>query len=106
MATVTDPVCGMQVDPATAPARIVHADHTHYFCSEMCKTKFQADPARYGDTHMAHGHAHPHAGDAGGMERHEPPRTTSGDVTSPKFGSAGSGGLEFERIPEQHDHDK
>lgn len=30
-----------------------------------------------------------------------PPRTTTGKVTSPKFGSAGSGGLELEPGPER-----
>jgi hypothetical protein len=28
--------------------------------------------------------------------RNEPPRTTTGPITSPKFGSAGSGGAELE----------
>lgn len=28
-----------------------------------------------------------------------PPHTTTGKITSPKFGSAGSGGLEFEPAP-------
>lgn len=37
------------------------------------------------------------------LERHEPPYTTTRNFTAPKFGSAGSGGLEYERIPEQHD---
>jgi hypothetical protein len=30
-----------------------------------------------------------------------PPRTTTGKITSPKFGSAGSGGLELEPGPER-----
>jgi len=30
-----------------------------------------------------------------------PPRTTKGNFTSPKFGSAGSGGAEFEPGPER-----
>lgn len=30
-----------------------------------------------------------------------PPRTTSGNITSPKFGSAGSGGAELEPGPER-----
>ncbi|MDB4948928.1 MAG: heavy metal translocating P-type ATPase [Gemmatimonadetes bacterium] len=98
MAMATDPVCGMQVDTETAPERIAHGDHTHYFCSAECKAKFQADPARYGDAHAAGGH-----GAGGGMERHEPPYTTSGGITAPKFGSAGSGGLEYEPLPEAHD---
>lgn len=39
------------------------------------------------------------------LERHEPPRTTTGVMTAPKFGSAGSGGLEYERLPERHGPD-
>jgi hypothetical protein len=37
-------------------------------------------------------------GDAKSTERDEknPPHTTTGPITSPKFGSAGSGGAEFE----------
>jgi Cu+-exporting ATPase len=42
-----DPVCGMSVDPATAKHRTDHAGETHYFCSAGCRTKFDADPARY-----------------------------------------------------------
>ena len=38
-------------------------------------------------------------------ERHEPPHTTKGGVTAPKFGSAGSGGAEYEQVPEQHDEE-
>ena len=45
--SVTDPVCGMAVDPATSPHRIVHDGATHHFCSAGCLAKFQADPARY-----------------------------------------------------------
>jgi len=44
---VTDPVCGMAVDPATAKHQLVAKGHTHYFCSAACKAKFEADPERY-----------------------------------------------------------
>lgn len=36
-------------------------------------------------------------------ERHEPPYTKSGGFVAPKFGAAGSGGAEYERLPESHD---
>jgi uncharacterized membrane protein YraQ (UPF0718 family)/YHS domain-containing protein len=36
---VTDPVCGMRVDRATA-VRVEHAGQTHYFCSEHCAARF------------------------------------------------------------------
>jgi Cu+-exporting ATPase len=45
--TVKDPVCGMDVDPHTAKHRAEHAGRTYYFCSEGCRTKFMASPARY-----------------------------------------------------------
>ncbi len=44
---VTDPVCGMGVDPATSKHRFDHAGTTHHFCSAGCRTKFAADPAAY-----------------------------------------------------------
>jgi xanthine dehydrogenase accessory factor len=42
-----DPVCGMTVDPATTPHRIVHGGRTFWFCSSACADGFQAEPARY-----------------------------------------------------------
>ena len=45
--TVTDVVCGMQVDPATTAHHARHEGQDHYFCSEGCRRRFQADPARY-----------------------------------------------------------
>ena len=42
-----DVVCGMQVDPAKAASSSQYNGKTFYFCSKGCKTKFDADPARY-----------------------------------------------------------
>mgnify|MGYP001764792961 CR=1 FL=1 len=44
---VTDPVCGMSVDPATTPHVATHGGSHYYFCSAGCRAKFEADPARY-----------------------------------------------------------
>src|SRR5580704_7177382 len=44
-----DPVCGMAVDPQTAKHRHRHENHTYYFCSVGCRTKFAAAPAKYLD---------------------------------------------------------
>jgi Cu+-exporting ATPase len=41
-----DPVCGMTADPRTA-RQAGHHGATYYFCSEVCRTKFLADPDRY-----------------------------------------------------------
>jgi YHS domain-containing protein len=42
-----DVVCGMQVDPAKAAATSEYQGKTYYFCAKICKTKFDADPAKY-----------------------------------------------------------
>jgi Cu+-exporting ATPase len=44
---VSDPVCGMTVDPATARHSAEHEGKTYYFCSETCRGKFGDDPAAY-----------------------------------------------------------
>ena len=44
---MTDPVCGMKVNPATSKHRFDHAGTTYHFCSAGCRTKFEADPAKY-----------------------------------------------------------
>lgn len=43
----TDPVCGMQVEKANAPARRQHEGETYHFCSEGCADAFERDPGRY-----------------------------------------------------------
>ena len=37
-----DPVCGMMVDTATAPAKGTYDGETVYFCAEACKKTFEA----------------------------------------------------------------
>jgi P-type Cu+ transporter len=46
-ATVTDPVCGMTVDPATSRHRFEHDGVTFHFCCAGCRDKFSADPGKY-----------------------------------------------------------
>src|SRR5262245_27577692 len=43
-AAVTDPVCGMRVDPQGARYTLQHAGQTWYFCSARCRERFQAAP--------------------------------------------------------------
>ncbi|MFF4576651.1 heavy metal translocating P-type ATPase [Streptomyces sp. NPDC001410] len=45
--TVTDPVCGMQIDPATAAEQRDTPDGTLYFCSAHCADAYDAEPGRY-----------------------------------------------------------
>ena len=42
-----DPVCGMQVRTADAPARVRHQGHTVFFCSDRCRDRFSADPGAF-----------------------------------------------------------
>ena len=46
-ATVTDPVCGMSIDPHTAAGHATHEGVDYSFCSDDCQTDFLADPAHY-----------------------------------------------------------
>ncbi|MEN8653714.1 heavy metal translocating P-type ATPase [Streptomyces sp. 21So2-11] len=45
--TVTDLVCGMQIDPDAAAERHVMDGRWYYFCSAGCAATFCADPDRY-----------------------------------------------------------
>ena len=56
---VKDPVCGMTVDPHSAKHRAEHNGHPYYFCSNGCRTKFEADPAHYLDPASAAATAEP-----------------------------------------------
>ena len=42
-----DPVCLMDVDPATARHSVEHNGRTIYFCAASCKRQFLADPDAY-----------------------------------------------------------
>lgn len=44
---VKDPVCGMDVDPVTTKHKTEHNGAAFFFCSASCRTKFEADPAKY-----------------------------------------------------------
>ena len=42
-----DPVCGMNVNPATTKHIYDHGRKNYYFCCAPCVEKFKADPAKY-----------------------------------------------------------
>jgi P-type Cu+ transporter len=44
---VKDPVCNMDVDPATARGSSEYKGQTYYFCSPGCVKRFNADPEKY-----------------------------------------------------------
>jgi len=41
------PVCGMDVDEKTAPAKTEYKGKTYYFCALGCKVAFEKEPERY-----------------------------------------------------------
>ena len=47
MATVKDPVCGMEIDPKEAAATSDYEGTTYYFCAIACKERFDAEPAKF-----------------------------------------------------------
>ncbi len=58
-----DPVCGMQVRIADAPASSRSRSTAYFFCSDKCKERFDADPKRYASapgTAPIHDHNHDH----------------------------------------------
>ena len=83
MSQAKDPVCGKMIEIRDAAVRTTYESHEVHFCSEECHRAFEAAPEQY--------------------ERHEPPFTVKGGFTAPKFGSAASGGLEHEPVPERHE---
>lgn len=44
---VTDPVCGMKIEPAKAHELYEYGSHLYHFCSASCATKFKDDPEHY-----------------------------------------------------------
>jgi uncharacterized protein len=45
--TALDPVCGMQVDLANAPASHLYGSEQYHFCSDHCRDRFAASPQRF-----------------------------------------------------------
>jgi YHS domain-containing protein len=88
MSQVKDPVCGRTVDSDEAAWTATYESRGYFFCSDKCRLTFVANPE-----------------DFVRAERHEPPYTESHGFIAPKFGSAGSGGLEHEPVPEMHDEE-
>ncbi|MEM2106019.1 MAG: heavy metal translocating P-type ATPase, partial [Candidatus Bathyarchaeia archaeon] len=44
---VTDPVCGMRIEPETAYSKIEYDGRTVYFCSKHCEEEFKKNPKKY-----------------------------------------------------------
>jgi YHS domain-containing protein len=80
MASVKDPVCGMVIDSEAAAGSSTYVEQVYYFCSTECKREFDSHPKNYA----------------------EPRFTKTGPIVAPKFGSASSGGGEYEPLPDEN----
>ena len=63
---VQDPVCGMDVDPATSENHLELDGHDYDFCSAGCLATFEADPTAY-----LGGATRPEQRPAGGHDGHD-----------------------------------
>ncbi|MBD3945886.1 heavy metal translocating P-type ATPase [Nocardioides ganghwensis] len=79
---ITDPVCGMSVDPTATEHTLTHDGREFYFCSASCKDKFQATPDRYAshDQHDHAGNAHDRGGHAATASGTAPPTPGDGEA--------------------------
>lgn len=57
---VTDPVCGMKLDPVGAVS-VDHGGATYWFCEQACAETFRGDPDRWTTSAPL---SHDHAGDS------------------------------------------
>lgn len=78
MQSVKDPVCGMLIDVETAAGSTTYEEQIYYFCLTECKREFDQNPKKYA----------------------EPRFTKTGPLVAPKFGSATTGGGEYEPLPD------
>jgi heavy metal translocating P-type ATPase len=76
--TVKDPVCGMDVNPATSTLTAAHEGETFHFCSAGCQSKFEANPDQYAG-HADHNHQDHAAHDAAEV----PPGAEVAEYTCP-----------------------
>ena len=45
--TVTDPVCGMAVNPQSIAFVSTHKNIAYHFCAEACRSAFDKNPEKY-----------------------------------------------------------
>jgi YHS domain-containing protein len=95
-----DPVCGMVVDTESAVAHSSFLEADYFFCSTACQRTFETRPEQFLSESQSLGD------DASAVQakvHNDPPFTEAGGIVSPMFGSAGSGGAEYERIRKEPD---
>jgi YHS domain-containing protein len=56
MEMAKDPVCKMEVDEKTAPAKYEYKGKVYYFCAPGCKQAFVRNPEKYPESKGTHEH--------------------------------------------------
>lgn len=80
---VIDPVCGMRVNPDTAPFQSTYNSDTIYFCNLRCKEKFDANPSHFVDKLGASSSTGGSSSSAGGSPKTSSPGGSSQTFTAP-----------------------
>lgn len=44
---ITDPVCGMKVNPNKTDLVVTFQGDSHYFCAEACRDAFEKNPIKF-----------------------------------------------------------
>lgn len=83
--TVTDPVCGMEVNPSAAAGKSMHSGTEYYFCSTGCKQKFDKAPEQFANSAAARQEKPAlEVGQQGGIAAREPrPKQAKAEYTCP-----------------------
>ena len=53
---VKDPVCGREIEPATAYSKTEYDNEMFYFCSKHCSEEFNKNPKKYTSKKNEHKH--------------------------------------------------
>ena len=103
---MTDPICGMEVEPSKAAGKHVYNGQSYYFCSHHCLAKFKEDPEKFlmapASGHAAHGHGHayehaaPHAPQSDKIEQANYVCPMDPEVRESKPGSCPKCGMALE----------
>lgn len=90
LSKVTDPVCGMTIDPASAAGSTSYKGVTYWFCSKGCLVKFEADPEKFLSSKPAAPVAHgdPHENEVEYVCPMDPEVHQMGPGSCPKCGMA------------------
>src|SRR5574341_1480423 len=103
---MTDPICGMSVEPEQAAGSYTHNGQTYFFCSQHCLAKFKEEPEKFlmspapgqvGRHHeQSHGHTVPPNGKSSNAEQGAFVCPMDPEVREPRPGACPKCGMALE----------